>query len=457
MRRTKIVATLGPSSWAEEIIQALIEAGVNVFRINTAHGTPELHGELIRRVRRAAEGLPVGILLDTRGPKIRVGPIPEPVTVEAGEEILLGENGVPLTHPEAVEAVPPGARVLLSDGLLELEVVERFGRTLRCRALRPGVIQAGKGVNFPGQILPIPVITEQDRDALELARAEGVDYVALSFVQKPEDIAEARGILGRDGPAVLAKVELAAAVARMNELVAAADGAMVARGDLGVEIEPYRVPIVQRRLVDLCNSWAKPVIVATQMLASMVNSPVPTRAEVADVANAVWDGADALMLSDETAVGKYPVEAVRVMAAAAKAAEDGEVPIRVPGLAREIVGEVPAAIAKSACEIAQEVGARLILCATFSGWTARLVASMRPRVPIAAVTPRPEVLRRLSLVWWVIPLLIPAADTVDSLLDRALAAARAKGLAKPGERVVFTAGFPFQTPGTTNLIRVVEL
>ena len=457
VRRTKIVATIGPASWTEEALAALVEAGVNIFRINAAHGTPELHRELIWRVRKATKGLAVGILVDSRGPKVRVGPLPEPVAVETGEEVLLGEGGIPITHPEAVAAVSPGAHVLLSDGLLELEVVERLGRTLRCRALRPGVIQAGKGVNFPGVVLPIPVLTEQDRETLRLAKEEGVDYVALSFVQRPADIEEAREILGPDGPAVLAKVELAAAVAHMKELVATADGAMVARGDLGVEIEPYRVPIVQRKLIELCNSWAKPVIVATQMLQSMVASPVPTRAEVADVATAVWEGADALMLSDETAIGKYPVEAVRVMAKTAEAAEGGEVPIRVPGLAPELVGEVPAAIAQSACAVAQEVGAQLILCATYSGWTARLVAAMRPPVPIAAVTPHAGVCRRLSLVWGVIPLLIPSAETVDALLDHAVAAAQEAGLIAPGERIIFTAGLPFQKPGTTNLVRVIEL
>ncbi|MFN3346940.1 MAG: pyruvate kinase, partial [Candidatus Bipolaricaulaceae bacterium] len=329
MRRTKIVATLGPSSWEEESIARLAEAGVNVFRINTAHGRPEEHRELIQRVRRAAPRC--AVLLDTAGPKVRVGPLPQPCEVRPGEEVLLGEGGIPLTHPEAVRAVPAGARVLLADGALELTVLENHGSFLRCRAERSGLIQAGKGVNFPGAVLPLPALTAQDRQSLALAREEGVDLVALSFVQRPEDVGEARALLGPQGPWVLVKVELAAAVARMAELLAAADGAMVARGDLGVEIEPYRVPLVQRKLVDLCNSQAKPVIVATQMLQSMVVSPVPTRAEVADIANAVWDGADALMLSEETAVGRYPEEAVRAMDAAGRAAESGEVAIRVPG------------------------------------------------------------------------------------------------------------------------------
>jgi pyruvate kinase len=250
----------------------LLSAGVNVFRINTAHGTPDLHRELIGRVRRVAGNQPVAVLLDTRGPKVRVGELPEPVEVSPGEEVLLGEGGIPLLPPDAAEAVSPGTRILLADGVLELEVLDRRGRALRCRALRGGIIQSGKGVNFPGAVLPIPALTPEDRATLKLAREEGVDYLALSFVQRPEDIVEAQKILGPDAR-ILAKVELAAAVARMAELLAVADGAMVARGDLGVEIEPYRVPLVQKKLVDLCNVQAKPVIVATQMLQSMVSSP----------------------------------------------------------------------------------------------------------------------------------------------------------------------------------------
>ncbi|MCS7216112.1 MAG: pyruvate kinase [Candidatus Bipolaricaulota bacterium] len=454
MRRTKIVVTLGPASWEEERVALLAQAGADVFRLNTAHGDAEQHRALIRRVRRAAPRC--ALLLDTAGPKVRVGPLPQPVALRPGEEVLLGQGGIPLTHPEALRAVPPGSRVLLADGTVELTVLENHGDFLRCRAERAGIIQAGKGVNFPGAVLPLPALTPRDRESLALAREEGVEFVALSFAQRPEDVAEARALLGGGGPWVLVKVELAAAVARMAALVAAADGAMVARGDLGVELAPYQVPLVQKKLVQLCNAHAKPVIVATQMLQSMVHSPVPTRAEVADVANAVWDGADALMLSDETAVGKYPLEAVRAMDAAVRAAEGGEFPIRVPGLAPALVGEVPAAIAQSACALAQAVGAKLILCATISGWTARMVASLRPPVPVAAVTPRPDVLRRLNLVWGVVPLGIPEARTVDELLDLALGAARAAGLVEAGQRVVFTAGLPFHQPGTTNLIRVLE-
>lgn len=447
------MATLGPSSWDEGVIKAILEAGVDVFRINTAHGSPEDHRALIRRVH----SLGAAILLDTQGPKVRLGLLPEPLAVQPGQEVVFGNEGIPVSHPSILSSVPLGSRILLADGTLEFQVVGKEGGGLRCQALRSGIVQGGKGLNFPGVSLSLPALTDQDRLSLELAREGGVDYVAISFVQRPGDIEEARAILGENGPRILAKVELAEAVRRMEELVLAADGAMVARGDLGVEIDPFQVPLVQRRLVDLCNAQAKPVIVATQMLLSMVSSSFPTRAEVADIANAVWDGADALMLSEETTVGRYPVEAVRTMAAAAQAAEAGEVAIRVTGLAPALVGEVPAAIAQAACHIAQEIGATAILCATFSGWTARLVASFRPRIPIVATTPVEATARRLALVWGVIPLRIKRQDTPEALAAAAVASAQEEGLVSPGERVVFTAGLPFSQPGTTNLLRVIEV
>lgn len=309
-------------------------------------------------------------------------------------------------------------------------------------------------MNIPGVDLPLPALTPGDRETLRMARELGADFVALSFVKGPADVEEARGYLG-DGPWVIAKVELGIAVERMEEIVAVADGAMVARGDLGVEIGPFGVPLVQRRLIDLCNARAKPAIVATQMMESMVASPVPTRAEVSDVATAVWDGADAVMLSEETAVGRFPVEAVRAMAQAAQAAEGG-VPIRVPGLSPELVGQVPGAMAQAAVRIAESIGAEVIICATISGWTARLVAALRPRVPILATTPLEEVVRRLSLVWGVVPLLIPRVEGTDALLEASLVAAREGGYLSPGGTAVFTAGMPFWVPGTTNLVRVIR-
>ncbi len=456
MKRTKVVATLGPSSESEDVLAAMALAGLDVVRINTSYGTPDDHAAWIHKVRRVAEQVhkPLAVLLDTRGPKVRVAQLPSPLVLAPGQEVLLGQD-IPLTRPEVLRGLRPGDRVLLADGSLELVVLGPQADGTRARVVRGGTLIAGKGVNFPGAALPLSAITEQDRVTLALARDLAVDFVALSFVQRPEEVGEAKALVG-PGTAVLAKIELAYAVQRMTDIVAAADGAMVARGDLGVEIDLFQVPLVQKRLVDLCNAQAKPVIVATQMLKSMVDSPLPTRAEVADVAAAVWDGADAVMLSEETTVGRYPVEAVRTMVQAARAAESGEFPIRLPGLAPELVGEVPAAIAKAAVGIASQVKAQAIVCATVSGWTARLIAAFRPKVPIVAVTPHPAVQRKLALVWGVESALIPETADPGLLMEEGLAAARRLGAVAPGQRVVFTAGLPFCTPGTTNLIRVVE-
>ncbi|MCX7750353.1 MAG: pyruvate kinase [Candidatus Bipolaricaulota bacterium] len=458
MKRTKIVATLGPSSAQADVLGAMVAAGVDVVRVNSSYGDHEDHAGLAALARGAARaaGREIALLLDTRGPKVRVGNLPEPVPLRIDEEVLLGEGGIPVVPPGALEGLPPGTRILLADGALELLVHREAGAGLRCRVVRGGVLHGGKGVNVPGAVLPLSALTPFDRESLARAGEMGFDFVALSFVQRPEDVAEARGILGRDAQVVV-KVERAEAVRRMEELVALADGAMVARGDLGVEVDLYQVPLVQKRLVDLANSRAKPVVVATQMLRSMVEAPVPTRAEVADVANAVWDGADALMLSEETAVGRYPVEAVRAMVQAARAAEEGEIPIRIPGLAPDLVGEVSAAVASAACRIAAEVGARAIVCATVSGWTARLVAAHRPRIPVVASTPHPAVGRRLGLVWGVLPLVIPPVGDVEALLRASLEAARKAGVVGPGERVVFTAGLPFGEMGRTNLVRVLAV
>jgi len=456
MKRTRIVATVGPSSRREETLAAMIEAGVNVVRVNTSYGSHDDHAALgrIARSAAAATGREVTLLLDTQGPKVRVGTIPNPIHLSVGEEVILGKREIPVTHPHVMAGLASGVRILLADGALELSVLGPSDGGVRCQVIRGGVLHSGKGVNIPGVALALPTLNPFDRESLALAGEMGFDCVALSFVQRPEDVVEAREILGK-GVWILAKVELAEAVRRMTEIVAIADGAMVARGDLGVEVDLYQVPLVQRRLVDLCNAHAKPVIVATQMLKSMVESPVPTRAEVADVATAVWDGADAVMLSEETAMGQHPVAAVRAMACAARAAETGEVPIRIPGLGPELVGEVSAAIAHAAHQVAGQVGARAIVCATVSGWTARLVAAYRPRVPVVATTPHDDVARRLGLVWGVLPRVIAPARDTDGLVGASLAAARESGVVAPGDRVVFTAGLPFHEAGTTNLVRVL--
>jgi len=457
MKRTKIVATVGPSSASEEVLARMAEAGMDVVRINVSHGTPAEHESLATLVRNVARaiGRPLGLMLDTRGPEVRVERLPEPLVLAPGEEALLGEGGIPVTYEGLADDVPLGARILLSDGRIVLTVIGKERGALRCRVDRGGTLESGKRVSVPGVHLKLSPLSPADRASLAMAVELGFEFVALSFVQRPEDVVQARKEL-QSKAWLIAKVETVEAVRHMEEVVAAADGAMVARGDLGVEVDLFRVPLVQRKLVDLCNSRAKPVVVATQMLESMVNSPVPTRAEVADVAAAVWDGADGVMLSEETAVGRYPVEAVQAMANACRAAESGEVQIRVPGLASELVGKIPAAIAHAACTVAQEVGAQAIVCATVSGWTARLVASFRPSVPVAAATPEEATARRLTLVWGVVPLKIDPQDNPEDLAAASVQAAREAGLVKPGDRVVLTAGLPFWKPGTTNLIRVME-
>lgn len=455
MKRTKIVATLGPSCSEGEILGEMARAGMDVARINVSHGSPAQHEELALLVREVGRqlGKPLGLMLDTRGPEVRVGDLPEPVPLSPGEEVVLGERGIPVTHDGLWRDVSPGARVLLSGGEIVLRVVGKRRGALRCLVERGGTVRAGKRVSVPGVRLSLPPLPPEDVSSLRLARELNFEFVALSFVQGPQDLARARKLTGESW--LIAKVETAAAVRELPEVVRAADGAMVARGDLGVEIDLYQVPLVQRRLVDTCNAQAKPVVVATQMLTSMVHSPVPTRAEVADVAAAVWDGADGVMLSEESAVGRFPVQAVAALAGACRAAESGEVEIRVPGLVRELVGEVPAAIAHAACTLAEEVQAKAIVCATLSGWTARLVAAFRPRIPILAATPNRDTSRRLSLVWGVVPWLIQPQDSLEALIEEAIRGAREAGLVEKGDRVVLTCGLPFYQAGTTNLLRVL--
>jgi pyruvate kinase len=455
MKRTKIVATLGPSCSEADVLGEMAQAGMDVARINVSHGTPAQHERLALLVREVERqlGRPLGLMLDTRGPEVRVGELPEPIPLSPGEEVVLGKGGIPVTYQDLWRDVPVGAQVLLSGGEIALRVEAKEAGALRCRVERGGTLQPRKRVSVPGVRLHLPPLPPEDRQSLNLARELEFEFVALSFVQSPQDLAEARKLT--DGSWLIAKVETAAAVRRLAEVIQAADGAMVARGDLGVEIDLYQVPLVQRRLVDLCNAQAKPVVVATQMLTSMVYSPVPTRAEVADVAAAVWDGADGVMLSEESAVGNFPVQAVAALAGACRAAESGEVEIRVPGLVRELVGEVPAAIAHAACTLAQEVRAKAIVCATVSGWTARLVAAFRPRVPVLAATPDPHTHRRLTLVWGVVPWLIEPQDQLEDLIQQATEGAREAGVVSEGERVVVTCGLPFYQPGTTNLLRVM--
>jgi pyruvate kinase len=426
MTRTRIVATLGPATSSPEGVQSLIEAGADVFRLNFSHGTHEQHGTLIRTIRRLAADRPIAILQDLCGPKLRLA---RPVCGRPGEIVEI----------DLPASVRPGDPVLLADGIMQLEVVD----AKRSRVVVGGDIPAGKGINLPSSELDIPSLTEKDRRDLAFGVAHQVDLVALSFVRRPGDLDEVK----RSGLPVVAKIEKPEAVRRIEEIVRAADGVMVARGDLGVEIPIERVPGVQKRVIALANREGKPVITATQMLRSMVDSPMPTRAEATDVANAVLDGTDAVMLSEETAIGRYPVEAVRVMDRILAEAE----PMLAPR--RELAGQEAAdAIACAAIQLAERVGAAAMVVPTASGFTARKIASTRPRIPILALTNSEVVRRRLSLVWGVRALSAPWFGESAPVLERFRETVR--GHVSAGSTVVVTAGFPFARPGTTNLVHV---
>jgi pyruvate kinase len=431
MARTRVVATLGPASRDAATIAALAHAGVDVFRLNFSHGTQEEHGETIATIRRVVTDRAVAILQDLGGPKLR---LTHPVRGKAGDVIAL----------ELPPTVRAGDPVLLADGLMQLEVVDAN----RARILVGGDIPAGKGLNLPSSHLEIASLTAKDEDDLRFGLAHGVDMVAVSFVRHAEDLAPVRA----KGVPVVAKIETAHAVARMVEIVAAADAIMVARGDLGVEIPIERVPVVQKELIGLANRGAKPVITATQMLRSMVDSLLPTRAEATDVANAILDGSDALMLSEETAIGRYPVQAVEVMRRIARHAE----PLIVP---RADAGgrEVSERITRAAFEMAEDVGAAAIVVPTLSGYTARMVARHRPRMPIIALVPDERVCRQLALVWGVTVVGVPRFADGKEVLASFAAPVRATGLVPAGSTVVVTAGWPFAKPGSANLLHVATL
>jgi pyruvate kinase len=429
MSRTRVVATLGPATSSSEKIRALIEAGVDVFRLNFSHGTHEQHGALIKSIRRLAGDRPVGILQDLCGPKLRLS---RPVKGKPGDVV---EIDLPAT-------VRRGDPVLLADGLMQLEVID----ARRSRVIVGGEIPAGKGINLPSSELDIPSLTDKDRADLEFGVAQGVDFVALSFVRRASDLDEVRAC----GLPVIAKIEKPEAVRRIEEIVRAADGVMVARGDLGVEIPIERVPVVQKRVIGMANREGKMVITATQMLRSMVDSPQPTRAEATDVANAALDGTDAVMLSEETAVGNYPLEAVRVMRRILEEAE----PLVQPR--RDVLGPDAAdALAHTASGLAERVGASALVVLTSTGFTARKIACYRPRIPILVLTNSEAVRRRLSLVWGVEAILAPWFTEDAPVLDRFRESIR--GRVPEGATVVVTAGWPFARPGTTNLIHVATV
>lgn len=471
-RRTKIVATVGPACESEEMLKDLMEAGADVFRLNFSHGDHAGKALLIRRIRELSRRRrrAVAILGDLQGPKIRTGVMKDGILkLTAGREVSLttrpvvGEGDlIPVNYESLPGDVEPGDRILLDDGLMELEVLAASGDTVRCRVLVGGALRDRKGINLPGVKVSVPALTEKDREDLDFCIREGVDYVALSFVRQAADMLALKDLLlaGKADIHVVAKIEKPEAVADFDAILETADGIMVARGDLGVEMSPEKVPLIQKMIIRKCNEAGKPVITATQMLESMVHNPRPTRAEISDVANAILDGTDAVMLSAETASGGYPVEAVSLMVRVARDVEGDPVlmekvfhPIPVVRGYRRL----PEAIGQAACRVAETVGASAILAFTQTGSTPALVAKYRPDIPIFAVTPSQAVRRRLALYAGVRSIRVDIQGDTEAQIRSVEEAVLAAGVLRKGEVAVITMGSPVSAPGTTNLLKVHRL
>ncbi|MFH1491007.1 MAG: pyruvate kinase [Pseudomonadota bacterium] len=468
-RKTKIISTLGPATASDSAIRGLIRAGMDVARLNFSHGDRETHRGTIRTVRRLAEesGRPVGILQDLGGPKIRLGKLPGEVRkLEAGETIMLApveaadELSIPVNYPYIVEDVSEGDRILLADGLVLLEVKSKEKKRVMCEVQVGGVIQSHKGLSLPSSSLRVPAFTDKDRGDLKLGLEEGVDFVALSFVRHEKDLEPVREMLvtSKNPPLCIAKIEKPQAVDRLEEILVQVDGLMVARGDLGVEMPLEQVPVIQKKIIRMARRAGKPVITATQMLRSMVDNPRPTRAEAADVANAVLDGTDAVMLSEETAIGEYPVEAVEMLDRIIRATE--------PHLQERLFADdsytdpspkTEWAIGRSACFLAEDLQASAIIACTSSGSTARLVARFRPVCPLLGLTPNRLTKRQLTLSWGVIPAIVTDFKDTDEFFELAGSWALEHRFVEPGGRLIVTAGVPVGKAGTTNLLKVIEI
>ena len=465
-RKTKIVVTIGPATSGRETMRRLLVAGMDVARINTSHTDRQGITDLVTDLRAAAEaeGRVLGILLDLAGPKIRVtGLTAEGRSLAEGDVFTLGaEGGVDIrVRPDVTfQAVAEDARVMLDDGRIELKVVaHESSSVLRVRVVYGGNLKANKGVNFPGVALGVPTMTARDEENLRHGLAQGVDWVALSFVRSPEDRQAIDKVFAEEGRQVpvMAKIEKPEAVARLDEIIEVFDGIMVARGDLGVEMPLEQVPIIQKLIIQECNAAGKPVITATQLLDSMVTAPSPTRAEVNDVANAIYDGTDALMLSGETAVGDFPVKAVETLHAIAVTIEEATVDISGRRWADYQIQGVAASISHAACNIAHECGMPAIVTMTHTGSTARSVSRFRPKSRIVAFSPFISTCRQLQLSWGVTPLHVDEYTSTDEMIAQAEQLLLEKGFVRPGDRFVLTAGVPIGQPGTTNLLKVQQV
>ncbi len=464
MRRVKIVATLGPASNDEATIEKLARAGADVFRINMSHASHDLLRQTVMRIRGVEERLrhPIGILVDLQGPKLRVGKFGEgAVHLAAGARFVLDGSDEPgtservkLPHPEIIESVSVGDRLLLDDGKLQLRATRVGGGSVETEVIYGGKLSDKKGVSLPDTLLPVGALTEKDHADLLKGLEAGADWIALSFVQRPEDIIDVRKIVqGRAG--VMAKIEKPQAVERLEEIIKLCDAFMIARGDLGVEMPLEQVPGLQKRMIRIARRYGKPVVVATQMLESMISSPVPTRAEVSDVSIAVFEGADAVMLSAESASGQYPVESVTMMNKVAMAVESD---VNYRGIIRAQAAEPEAtaadAISAATRQVAETLDLAAIVTYTSSGSTAIRAARERPAKPVLALSPNLRTARRLAVVWGVQCVETPDAVNLEDMVDRACVIAYQEGLARPGDRIAITAGIPLGTPGATNMLRI---
>ncbi|MCF6157666.1 MAG: pyruvate kinase [wastewater metagenome] len=466
--KTKIVCTIGPACNSPSMIEDLMRAGMNVARLNFSHGTLPEHAEVIKNIRSISQRLnkPVAILQDLSGPKIRIKSLYKDSVILKGNEVFTltnknvegNEKIASITYTPLPDLVFPGDTIFLADGEIELKVINKDRNDIHCRIIVGGTISPGKGINIPGRSLPISPLTEKDKRDFEFGVEHDVDYMALSFVKNVDDVLELKELLRKKNKniPVIAKIEKHEAVNNLEDIIKVADAIMVARGDLGVEIPLERVPLVQKRIIHIANCYCRPVITATQMLSSMVRNYRPTRAEISDVANAIFDGSDAVMLSEETAKGRYPVASVLMLSRVAKEIEPNVVrdkdfeSLRIPGTSVT----VPDAISIATCHVSNSLNTNVILTATQTGSTAQFISKYRPRQHILAVTPSVNTYRKLALVWGVIPIITEPIQSTDDMMKNSIKAAKQAGYIKEGEIVAFTGGVPMWKPGSTNLLRV---
>lgn len=467
-KKTKVVCTIGPASESKETLKKMIQAGMNVARLNFSHGSHEEHQrriDLIKEVRDELD-LPVAILLDTKGPEIRTGKFnKDEIALAEGSAFTLttrdviGNNEISsVSYKGMADDLNVGDKILIDDGLIELKVLKIENTDIRCQVMNSGIVKNNKGINLPGIRINLPAITQKDKDDILFGIENGIDFIAASFVRKVSDVLEIKKILEENRAShihIIAKIENQEGVDNVHDIINIADGIMVARGDLGVEIPPEEIPIIQKKIIKECNSLGKPVITATQMLDSMMRNPRPTRAEVTDVANAIFDGTDAVMLSGETAAGKYPFESVKTMVDIALKAEDSldyRAILREKGVGKD--KSITDAISHATCTSAQDLGAAAILTATSSGYTSMMVSKFRPKAPIIVSTSDPRVARRMSLVWGTVSIIIEEGKNTEEIFDKSIEKSLMKGFIHSGDLIVITAGVPVGVSGSTNMMKV---